>query len=282
MAGLNPSLAIHRVRKDTNRENTAFPTDDDIIRWLSEGEKRFHAHINEHIKRHNYTEYEFQRDSTTREYDLPADYGGYFIYLEYYGGSGKPDTLNNIVRRKFNFNTGATPDHFQVYKDKILLDPMPDVSDSVNTMRFGYQRQPIDKHIGTAQSKGSVQLQFASNPATGVVRNQDSAYVNETVRITAGTGAGQEAEIAAYDAGTYTASLKSALSTAASTDSKYQLVIDVGTSDEEAVMAHAKMKTQQKDNVPDAIERAEVREMRSEAVKRYKDHGHGRWRGRRS
>lgn len=282
MAGLNPSMAIQRVRKDTNRENTAFPTDDDIIRWLSEGEQRFYAHINNHVRRWHVEEYEFQRDSTTRTYSLPEDYGGYFLYLEYFGGSGKPDTLNLITRREFNFDTGAVPDHFEIYtgRQELLLDPMPDVSDSNNTMRFGYQREPQNKHIGTAQANQSTKITLASQPAAGNARNYDSAYVNERIRVTAGTGAGQEAKIKAFDASTFEASLNKTLSTAVSTDSKYQLIFNVSKADEEAVVAHAKMKSQQKDNVPDAIERNEVRSMRQEAVERYKDRGFGRWRGR--
>jgi len=277
MAGLAPSTAIQRVREDENRLNASFPTDDDIVRWLSEGEQKFFSHINYHVPRWNVEEYEFQRDSTTRQYDLPEDYGGYFLYLEDFENNTRPNELDYVRRRRFNFNTGATPDLFHVDRARIWIDPMPSVSDSKATLRLGYCRTPQHKHIGTAQAKTSAQIQLASNPATGRVRNYDSAYVNEVVRITAGTGQGQERKIVNYTASNNMASVSSKWSTNPSTDSKYQLLINVETPDEPAVIEYAKRKLQNKDNMTDAVERQDIREAYDEAVKRYKKKGYGRY-----
>lgn len=278
---LLPSDAINRARKDTNYENTAFPTDDDLIRWISEGEQRFFSHMNDHVKRWNVFEHEFQRDSTTREYDLPQDYGGYFTYVEYFGNSGKPDSMHFIKRRRFNFSTGAQPRRFYVDRDRIIIDPQPDVTDSQNTIRMGYHRVPQRKHIGTAQNNASVEIQLATSPATGTYRNYESSYVNEKIRIVAGTGKGQEARLVSHDNTTAKASFASKLSTAISTDSKYETVIDVDqAADEDVIVDYAKMKLKQKDEQPDNVHRQSFRNKLKEAVNRRISKGYGRWRRR--
>lgn len=268
-----PTDLIQEVRDDANLQNAAFPTDDDLMRWVSKGEQRLYAHVNEHVRRVNVKEYEFKRDSTTREYSLPVDYDGYFLYLEYFGGSGVPDEVKHRRRRAFNFDTGSTPDFFTIYNNRILIDPMPDVSDSNTTMRLGYQRMPQRKHKGSVQAKGSVSITLDSQPATGKAISRDSAYVNEKLRIIDGTGAGQEAEIAAFDADTFKASLQTTFSTALSTDSVYTFPMEVSRADEEVIVAYARLKARDKDNMPSNVERQDMADMMTEVVGRYKSRG---------
>lgn len=277
---LEPSTAIQRVRDDANFPSSGFPTDDDIIRWLNEGYLNFYSHMNKHVRTWNIYTYNAQRDSTTREVDVPVDFGGYVTRAEYDNGSGRPDTLNLTTRSHFDFTTAAIPRRFAVQRRKFLLDPQPSVSDSENTLRFLYLRSPLKVHYGSIQSGTSTQVTLASSAVAGTVGRRDSIHVNQVIRIVNGAAVGEERVIDGYTGTSKVATVDEAFDVVPSTGDKYQIMMDLHHDDEEAVIAYAKMRAFDKDEMPDSVWREQWRTGQRQAVEREVERGYGKYRER--
>jgi len=92
------------------------------------------------------------------------------------------------------------------------------------TWRVFYVRRWPELHTGTATAGGASTITFPVTPTIGTLIAQDDYYKDAIIRITGGTGSGQERRITTYVASTRIATVSVAWTTPPDVTSTYSLV----------------------------------------------------------
>jgi len=255
-----PSEIAKEVRNVTNRQDSNFPTDTEMFRFISNSQQKVFRALHKVAPQTNAEDYDFMRSSSQARYDLPVDYGGYMLRAQDISDTPNSE-LDLVTFRHLEEDQGSDTDRVAKRGNKIQLGPEPNVNDSSDTIRITYSRQPENVHAGTLESTKSTSVQFSSDPSTGVLHNFDSAYVNHEIEITDGAGIGQRRKIDGYTASNRVATVANSFDTVPSTTDSYEIIVEVPNVARDALVAHVSKKVMGKDEWPD---NAEVRDYNTE------------------
>lgn len=251
-----PSDIATEVRQLTNRQDSNFPTDDELFTFISKGVSRINSEIGRVAPQAIAEEYSFMRSSTQATYDLPVDYGGYLIRaLDITEDPEEP--LDLVHYRELDLDKGSETERVAIKGTKIQLGPEPNTNDSSDAIRVEYARSPENVHGGTLDSAGATKkVKLPASPSSGTLRNYDSAYVNHQIEITSGKGVSQRRKISKWTASTRVAEVENDFDTAPSASDSYEILAEIprlGVA-REALVSYVAKSVMRKDEMADNMD----------------------------